>query len=160
MPPYTTSSFPTSGMDFDCATQAKAGVGVPIVEQQTSSSNSHNDTKERRTAETSSDPVLKWMYVVTTYLCVGMVVQILVAPASWLLERSSWHQEVMMPFLRKKLFFRLVPEVILSKYQGHTLVQFTHVVPGAFWAGIIPFQLHSTWRKSHRKAHRFMGYLL
>ena len=105
------------------------------------------------------DPVLKWLYIILCYLCISMVVWIMISPASWLLERSTWHQEVLLPFLRANGSFRAIPEAVVTKYQGHTLVQFTHIVPAAIWATIVPFQLHPTWRNRHRKLHRILGYI-
>lgn len=105
------------------------------------------------------DPVLKWLYLVLCYLCISMVFWILVSPASWLISRSAWHREVLIPFIRLKGGFRVIPEAVITKYQGHTLVHFTHIVPAAMWAAIVPWQLHPSWRHRHRKLHRILGYI-
>lgn len=139
MPPRSVAK----SLDYDLSAQEKSGFAAK-----------HGSPSDE------SDPMLKWLFIVLAYLCVNMVVWIMVSPASWLIERSSFHREVILPFLRENGNFRVVPEVIVTKYKGHSLVQFTHMVPGALWAGMIPFQVHPTWRKNHRKAHRVMGYLL
>ena len=105
------------------------------------------------------DPVLRRLYIATTYFCFSMVGWIMLLPASWLIGRSRLHREVILPYLEKQTpFFLVVPSSIVSKYQGHSLVHFTHLVPSAIWAAIIPFQLHPTWRQNNRKLHRILGY--
>jgi hypothetical protein len=98
---------------------------------------------------------LKWIYIWTTTLCVFMVFWILLVPGSWLIGRSQFHNNLVLPHL----FNAITPPEIITKYQGHTLVQVTHILPGAVWAGLIPFQLHRTFRSHYRTVHRRMGYL-
>ncbi|CAB9523069.1 expressed unknown protein [Seminavis robusta] len=105
------------------------------------------------------DPVLAGVYLLVCYLCFGMVGWILVAPASWLFEYSSFHQNVLLPFWEEIGIFRVVPAHTVTKYKGQTLAKLTHIIPAAIWAGIVPFQLHPTWRNRHRSLHRRMGYL-
>ena len=52
-----------------------------------------------------------------------------------------------------------VPVHILTKYAGHTAVHLTHVLPGAIWAGLVPFQLHPTLRQRRPRLHRIAGYI-
>jgi Predicted membrane protein (DUF2306) len=106
-----------------------------------------------------NDPFLAGVYCVVTYLCIMMIVWVLLAPGSALLERSSYHREVLIPLLEDMGIFRVVAKHTVTKYQGHSLVQFTHILPAAVWSACIPFQLHPTWRNQHRSAHRRMGYL-
>ena len=122
----------------------------------TSTTQHHNTTTNKAD---NYDPVLKWLYIALCYLCFNMVSWIMVTPASWLISRSTWHREVLIPWIRQNGGFRVVPEAVITKYQGHTLVQFTHIVPAAIWAAIVPFQLHPTWRHRHRKLHRILGYV-
>jgi len=126
---------------------------------------SKGDLQEKTTPRKASthyskpDPVLQWMYVGLCYLCFCMCVWILVAPASWLISRSRWHQEVMLPFMRRMDSFRVTPEHVITKYQVHGIVHFTHIAPAAIWSAIAPFQLHPNWRDRHRTLHRLLGYL-
>lgn len=85
-----------------------------------------------------------------------MVIWILVVPSSWLLGYWNWHDRMVLSSLP---YDGIVAPSTLSKMSGQTAVQFTHILPGAFWVGVIPFQLHSEWRKKYRSAHRYTGYL-
>lgn len=106
------------------------------------------------------DPILKQLYAATVYLCYAMVFWIMIAPASWLISRSRFHREVIIPLLLDSNFFFLVaPDSIITKYQGHDMVHFFHLIPGAIWAALVPLQLHPTWRNQHRTLHRRLGYL-
>jgi uncharacterized membrane protein len=105
------------------------------------------------------DPVLLTLYLLTSYLSFGMVLWIMVAPASWLIGRSAWHRKVLIPFLEDKEFYWLVPKEITTKYQDQSLIHVTHFLPGALWSLLIPFQLHPTWRNHYRRLHRLCGYV-
>lgn len=105
------------------------------------------------------DPVLAVLYVLTTLLCISMVFWILISPASWMIDKSKFHRETLLPLFDRLGFFRLVPSTLVTKFQHHPAVHFTHLLPGAVWASIIPFQLHPTWRQSHRQLHRILGYV-
>jgi len=129
-----------------------------LPEQGKNSESAPRFNQENQNAD-EHDPILKLMYIVTCYLCINMFSWIMFAPASWLIGRSSFHREVVLPFLASIGGFRVVPEEIVTKYQGHSLIHFTHIVPGAIWAAVIPFQLHQKWRMKHRKLHRIFGYL-
>ncbi len=52
-----------------------------------------------------------------------------------------------------------LPDKLISKYVGHPAVIYTHTLPAAVWAAIIPIQLHPTIRKNYRTLHRVLGYL-
>ncbi|KAG7337472.1 DUF2306 domain containing membrane protein [Nitzschia inconspicua] len=101
---------------------------------------------------------LKYMYQVTTFLSVMMVVWILWMPGSWLMGRSQVHDKVIGAFLDSHMKHGIVPHEVVSKYQGHSLIHFTHLLPAAVWSAIIPFQLHREFRKNHPILHRSMGY--
>lgn len=90
------------------------------------------------------DPILAVLHVVTTWLCISMVFWILILPASWMIDKSKFHRVTLRPFLEKLGSFRLLPSVLITKYQYHPAVHFTRLLPGAVWASIIPFQLHPT----------------
>ena len=85
-----------------------------------------------------------------------MTCWILIFPSIWLVGRSTTHDEILIPMLDP-------PSVLhkeeFMKYTEHPIVRFTHMVPGGVWSTIIPFQLHTTFRKSHGKIHRYMGYM-
>lgn len=105
------------------------------------------------------DQVLKGMYWVTCYLCASMFSWIMVTPASWLIGYSALHRDILLPLLVDMGVFFLVPTSIVTKYSDQPLIHLTHILPGALWVAIIPFQLHPTWRNSHRKLHRLLGYV-
>jgi hypothetical protein len=100
------------------------------------------------------EKILKWIYYFVTFLCGMMVVWILYFPGSWLVGRSKLHDDIVLPVLDGKI----VPREIVIKYAGHTLVHMTHILPGAVWAGAIPFQLNPSFRKRRPVAHRRIGY--
>lgn len=106
------------------------------------------------------DPILKRLYIATTFACFFMIVWIMIAPASWLIRHSRFHREIFLDYIeRQNLVFLVTPRSVVTKYQDQDLVHFTHMIPGAMWATIIPFQLHPTWRKNHKKMHRLLGYI-
>ena len=145
-----------------CNTATSVTVSSSAVALKDDSMNETKSLPKKRISNkhnADDDPVLKWMYIVLCYLCISMVGWILVAPASWLIPRSTWHRDVLLPLLERMGGFRVVPVVIITKFQEHTLVHFTHILPAAIWAGIIPFQLHPTWRHQHRQLHRILGYV-
>ena len=90
-----------------------------------------------------------------------MVLWILGLPASW---RAGWQWH---DALTKRWYDAVVarethfptPLHLITKYNGHSLVQLCHILPGALWAGLIPFQLHPGCRARHRRTHRLCGYV-
>ena len=106
-----------------------------------------------------NDPILRSLYFLLVYLCIGMFIWIIFLPASWLVSRSQYHREVVLPFLDRIHFFWILPRVTVTKFQGHLLAEFTHILPGAAWVALIPFQLHPSMRRKYPKAHRWLGYL-
>jgi hypothetical protein len=84
-----------------------------------------------------------------------MVVWILFAPGSWLIGRSKLHDDYLTHLGDSN---SVVPPETLTKYAGHTAVHLTHTLPGALWAGLIPFQLHPTFRSRWPRLHRLFGY--
>ena len=110
----------------------------------------------RHPFQSQHDPALCALYVATSFLCLSMVLWILLFPASSFQEDSEW---------RRVLFAKvnppgsvLFPEGI-TKYQHETLVQWTHILPGAIWAAVVPIQLHPAIRLQYRTLHRTLGYL-
>lgn len=118
-----------------------------------------NRTHSLSTFFKSYDTPLLILYLTLCWLCIIMFAWILIAPASWLIDKSTFHRETLIPFLESKGFFRTVPSSIVTKYQSHTAVHITHLLPGALWMAIAPFQLHPTWRNHNRQQHRILGYL-
>ena len=100
------------------------------------------------------EAMLRMLFSFLCFLSVMMVVWILYFPGSWLIGRSQFHDDLIMPALDGKV----IPVEIVTKYEGHNLVQLTHILPGAIWAGAIPFQLNPSFRKRHPVAHRRIGY--
>ena len=107
---------------------------------------------------TNNANTLRALYIFTTFLCLLMVAWIGIFPSSWLMGRSDWHDRIINETLVNPYDGTSVSPRTVTKYAGHGLVQFTHIVPGAIWAGAIPFQLHSTFRRQHRWAHKMTGY--
>jgi hypothetical protein len=101
---------------------------------------------------------LRGLYVLTAALCVFMVVWILIMPASWMTGRSKLHDKILVDVVLAEKHGVTPPETIL-KYEGHTAVHLTHILPGAFWCGLIPFQLHPRSRSKWPKLHRLFGYV-
>ena len=101
---------------------------------------------------------LKALYVLTTFLCLFMVAWIGVFPSSWLMGRSDWHDRIINKTMVETYDGTSVSPRTVTKYAGHSLVQFTHIAPGALWAGAIPLQLHSNIRRQYRWAHKISGY--
>ena len=96
------------------------------------------------------------MYLLTSSLALFMVVWILILPSSWLMG-WKWHDDVLKrTFLKDSGHF--VSPMTVTKYEGYTDVKLTHILPGALWAGSIPFQLHSGFRRRHPVLHRRLGY--
>lgn len=96
-------------------------------------------------------------YYILTGLCVMMVAWILGLPGSWR-AGWDWHDRYIREWFDSTSDFP-TPLNLITKYKGHTLVQMCHILPGALWAGIIPFQLHPGFRKRYRRAHRASGYV-
>lgn len=100
---------------------------------------------------------LKWLYVATTGLSIFMVFWILIFPSSYLIGRWELHDRILFGSLKQG--DTLAPPELTLKYQGHTAVHLTHFLPGAVWAGIIPFQIHDGFRRQNPKMHRILGML-
>lgn len=102
--------------------------------------------------------ILKVLYCVTTFFSLYMVAWIVIFPSSWLMGRSDLHDHIVSEAFIKTYDGTQVPPGTVTKYAGHSLIQFTHILPGAVWAGAIPFQLHPTMRQRYRKVHKASGY--
>ena len=98
------------------------------------------------------------LYALTTFLCLFMVAWIGVFPSSWLMGRSDWHDRIINKTMVETYDGTSVSPRTVTKYAGHSLVQFTHIAPGAIWAGAIPLQLHPNVRGKYRWAHKITGY--
>lgn len=123
--------------------------GQKLLKQQQRQQANHNNTK------------LKILYIIVTILCLFMIMWILIFPSSWLMGHSTKHDQLIHGILIKKYDETLgqVPPKTITKYKGHTLIQFTHILPGCLWVGSIPIQLHSSIRKMHRTFHKIVGYV-
>lgn len=117
-----------------------------------------SDIKAAKPVSTTNARELKALYVLTTFLCLFMVAWIGVFPSSWLMGRSDWHDRIINKTLVETYDGTSVSPRTVTKYAGHGLVQFTHIAPGAIWAGAIPFQLHPNVRRQYRWAHKMTGY--
>jgi len=97
------------------------------------------------------------LYVTVTALCGMMVVWILVNPGTAYLGNWEGHDALVEKTWRERVM--PVPLNLVLKYKGHRAVQFTHVLPAALWAMLVPLQLHPSVRKNYRTLHRRTGYL-
>lgn len=111
-----------------------------------------------KTVKDNEISILKVLYVVATFLSIFMVAWIVIFPSSWLMGQSDLHDHIVNEVFVKTYDGTQVPPGTITKYAGHSLIQFTHILPGAIWAGAIPFQLHPTARRKYRKFHRITGY--
>ena len=102
------------------------------------------------------EQILKYIYLYTTGLCIMMVFWILFLPGSWLMGRFKLHDDFVLHAIGEH---GVTPRDALTKYQGHTLVHLTHILPAALWAGVIPFQLYPSFRRNNPKIHRRLGYM-
>jgi hypothetical protein len=102
-------------------------------------------------------------YAILTILCAVMVFWILIFPSSVWYEHSPNHRKLLRAYFHLLAGMRneevgAVNSDLITKYSGQYLVQVTHILPGAVWAAIIPFQLNTAFRKNHRTLHRYVGY--
>ena len=82
------------------------------------------------------------------------------APATWLVLRSPFHSKLtnsLIDYLEGTQ--NIASAALIKKFIGRPLIQMTHMVPGAVWSAIVPFQLHPTFRKNHPKTHKLLGYI-
>ena len=100
---------------------------------------------------------LSILYVLLSACCGMMVSWILVFPSSWLAGHSEMHDAFIAAMWSKEPP-PPTPLSLVMKYKNHSAVQFTHILPAAFWAALIPVQLHPTVRSQHRTLHRYSGY--
>lgn len=98
------------------------------------------------------------LYKLTTFLCAMMVIWILWFPGSMLFGRSQLHETMMNYLLENHFTDAIVSTETMTKYEGHTAVHLTHLLPAAIWSASIPFQLHQGFRREHPVLHRRMGY--
>jgi len=95
------------------------------------------------------------LYLLSSGLALFMVLWILVFPCSWLVGFSPSRDAT---YVENYAASALLPLSIVMKYDGHRLVQFTHILPAAVWAGAIPLQLHPSMRSNYPRLHRLSGY--
>jgi len=95
------------------------------------------------------------LYLGAVALSLMMVSWVLAFPSSWLAGNSDIHDWAIEKFIDDKQ----VPKSIIQKYNGHKAIQFTHILPSALWAALIPLQLNPYMRKTYRRAHRMSGYV-
>lgn len=102
---------------------------------------------------------LKVLYCLTTALCAFMIFWVLIFPATMLVGNLVGHiqflEEMWGPESMKPTPLKLV-----TKYDGHLLVQLTHQLPSLLWSAAIPIQLHPAVRSVYPKLHRATGYAL
>ena len=119
-------------------------------------------TTKTNTRKTSCTDIYdQILYVGVSGLCLMMVLWILVFPATWR-AGWKWHDDQTQDFYTEAIKTTgqyPTPLSLTTKYKGHKIAQFCHILPGCIWSGLIPFQLHPQSRKKYRKQHRYSGYL-
>lgn len=92
-----------------------------------------------------------------------MLIWILVLPSSAFQETDFLiHKSELLKAARREMLKNennFLPRDLFAKYKGHNAVHFTHILPGALWAALVPIQLHPGIRKSNRTLHRISGYI-
>ena len=88
----------------------------------------------------------KYYYHTICSLCIFMLFWILVIPSSALQDLYPHlpPQLLQMRHAMNKPQHDFLPRDLTQKFKGHYAVHFTHTLPAAAWAGIIPLQLHPT----------------
>lgn len=87
-----------------------------------------------------------------------MVCWIVIFPSSWLMGHSKDHDIWVNRTLVEPYDGTQFSPRVVTKYEGHPEVQFSHILPAAIWSAAIPFQLHQGFRKNYKAAHRTTGY--
>jgi hypothetical protein len=100
---------------------------------------------------------IRVIYILTTFLCTFMVAWILIFPATAFVNKEN-------PGLRDEIrveveaqSHHVLPPGLLTKYEGQTLVAYTHIFPAVFWSVAIPIQFHPCIRKNYRTFHKYLG---
>ena len=86
-----------------------------------------------------------------------MLAWILGLPSTWLMGHWAAHDEVVTRWFSRR-FMPETPIDFWTKWSGETLIQMTHILPGALWAFVAPFQLHPGFRNRYHRLHRYFGY--
>lgn len=99
---------------------------------------------------------LRRVYILVTCLCIFMFVWIVFVPATAFVNRQNpgWRDRLRSETDQQ---INILPRGLLTKYEGETLVAFTHIIPAVVWVMAIPLQFHPMIRKKNRKFHRFLG---
>jgi len=102
------------------------------------------------------DAKLQYIYIATTCLCLFMLTWILLMPGAAFLnsQEPGWRDKVVSHMVESSSHF---PPKLLTKYEGETLVAYTHIFPAAVWIMAIPLQFHPVIRRKYRNTHRLIG---
>jgi hypothetical protein len=102
------------------------------------------------------DAKLQYIYITTTFLCLFMLTWILLMPGAAFLNshQPGWREKQVSIIDEGSSHF---PPKLLTKYEGETLVAYTHIFPAALWIMAIPLQFHPSIRRKYRKTHRLIG---
>jgi len=102
------------------------------------------------------------LYAVTTLMCLNIVKDVLVFPASYRIGDPQ-HAELMVSRYRELKNQgkspKSMPLSIFTKYQEHRAVRLTHLFPAAVWSATIPLQLYPGVRKKCPQVHKMAGYV-
>ena len=102
------------------------------------------------------DAKLKYIYITTTCLCLFMLTWILLAPGAVFAnsQKPGWRTKQISHMDERMSHF---PPKLITKYEGETLVAYTHIFPAAVWVAAIPLQFHPLIRRKYRNTHRQIG---
>eukprot|EP00979_Chaetoceros_neogracilis_P002970 scaffold499_cov218-Chaetoceros_neogracile.AAC.2 len=85
-----------------------------------------------------------------------MVTWIIIAPGTAFVnsEKPGWRDKLVSEMDASSTH---LPPKLLTKYEGQTLVAYTHIFPAAVWAMAVPLQFHPLIRKKYRTFHKCLG---
>lgn len=100
----------------------------------------------------------KYLYVLACILSMFMFTVVMIFPSSWMMGHSNIHDTIVTKLMIDPYDGTQISPLTVTKYTGHPAIQFSHILPAAFWSLSVPFQLHEGFRRSYRTIHTRMGY--
>ena len=109
---------------------------------------SNNSTTIEDSCSSRRTKSLRRIYILVTCLCSFMFVWITILPATAFVNRQKpgWRDHLRSSTNQQ---INVLPRGLLTKYEGETLVAWTHIIPSIFWVTAIPVQFHPRIRKKY-----------